>query len=174
MASWHLAWNASHAAVNDPSEPRLAVRLRDQRHWFRAGRELLDRGIANNPESAFLYEKLGWMLHDKFQDLCGAADAALKAVKLCKDWRRGYLQRLAGYWLEDCARNIAPARLRETYNYWRDLWLREHHTKPREHWDTIDRNLARRITKLEEELSIPDTQRLFPKSQPSATVAPNR
>lgn len=174
MASWHLAWNASHAAFNDPAEPRLAVRLRDQRHWMRAGRELLERGIVNNPENAFLHEKLAWMLHDKFQDLCGAADAALKAVKLCHDWRRGYLQRLAGYWLEDCARQVAPSRLRETYDYWRQLWLREYNTKPREHWDTIDRNVSRRIQKLEEELFIADTQRLFPKSQPSVSVPPRR
>ncbi|MFA6561256.1 MAG: hypothetical protein WCV00_05055 [Verrucomicrobiia bacterium] len=170
MASWHLAWNASHAAFHDPNEPRLAVRLRDQRHWIRAGRELLERGIANNPNNAFLHEKLAWMLHDKLQDLCGAADAALKAVKLCQDWRRGYLQRLAGYWLEDCARNVAPSRLRETYDYWRQLWLREYAGKPREHWDTIDRNISRRMVKLEEELSIPEPQRLFPKPPPSATV----
>ncbi|MBI5685835.1 MAG: hypothetical protein HZC54_12245 [Verrucomicrobia bacterium] len=174
MASWHLAWNASHAALHDPNEPRLAVRLRDQRHWMRAGRELLERGIANNPNNAFLHEKLAWMLHDKFQDLCGAADAALKAVQLCQDWRRGYLQRLAGYWLEDCARNVAPSRLRETYDYWRQLWLREYAGKPREHWDTIDRNVSRRIMKLEEELSIPDLQRLFPKPQPSVSVPPRR
>ena len=174
MASWHLAWNASHAAFNNPDEPLLAVRLRDQRLWMRAGRDLLERGIANNPDNSFLYEKLAWMLHEKFQDTCGAADAALKSVKLCHDWRSGYLQRLAGYWLEDCARNVAPARLSETYDYWRELWLREYASKPREHWDTIDKNVSRRIQKLEEELAIPDAQRLFANSQPSATVAPRR
>jgi len=174
MASWHLAWNASHAALNNPAESRLAVRLRDQRHWFRAGRDLLERGIANNPNNAFLHEKLAWMLHDKFQDLCGAADAALKAVKLCHDWRQGYLQRLAGYWLEDCARNVAPSRLPETYAYWRELWLREYAGKPTDHWDTIDRNISRRIQKIEEELRISESQRLFPKPQPSVTVPTRR
>lgn len=174
MASWHLAWNASHAAFNNPSEPLLAVRLRDQRLWMRAGRELIERGIANNPGNAFLYEKLAWMLHDKFQDACGAADAALTSVKLCHDWRRGYLQRLAGYWLEECARTNAPTRLRETYEYWRALWLREYSAKPREAWDSIDKNISRRIQKLEEELSIPDAQRLFAKPSTSATVAPAR
>lgn len=174
MASWHLAWNASHAAFNNPQEPLLAVRLRDQRLWMRAGREMLERGIANNPDNSFLYERLAAMLHDKFQDPCGAADAALKSVKLCHDWRIGYLQRETGRLLEECARTAAPARLRESYTYWRELWLREYAGKPREAWDTIDKNISQRIQKMEEELSIPDTQRLFAKSSSSATVAPHR
>jgi hypothetical protein len=174
LASWHLAWNASHAAFNDPEVSLLAVRLRDQRLWIRAGRELLERGIANNPNNSFLYEKLAWMLHEKLQDPCAAADAALTSVKLCHDWRIGYLQRQAGYWLEECARTAAPSRLRETYDYWRELWVREYAAKPRDAWDTIDRNVSRRIQKLEDELSIPEPQRLFAKSQSSASVAPRR
>ncbi len=95
-------------------------------------------------------------------------------MRCCHDWRRGYLQRLAGYWLEDCARNAAPGRLREAYDYWHALWLREYSDKPREAWDSIDKNISRRIQRLEEELAIPDAQRLFAKSPSSATVAPHR
>jgi len=170
LASWHLAWNASYAAFTDPAEPRLAIRLRNQRLWIQAGRELLERGIANNPDRFELYEKLGWMLKQKAQDTCGAADAALAAVKRCQSWQRDYLQRLAGYWLEECAREKNPARLREAYDYWRDLWRREYAARAREHWDTIDRNISRRITKLEDDLSVPEAERLFAKPTPSATV----
>ncbi|MBI5396350.1 MAG: hypothetical protein HZA91_13725 [Verrucomicrobia bacterium] len=170
LASWHLAWNASHAASTDPAEPRLAVRLRNQRLWIQAGRELLERGIANNPDRFELYEKLGWMLKQKIEDPCGAADAALAAVKRCQSWQRDYLQRLAGYWLEECAREKNPARLREAYDYWRDLWRREYSQRPREHWDTIDKNLSKRIQKLEADLAVPESERLFPKPQPSATI----
>ncbi|MCX7826604.1 MAG: hypothetical protein N2689_13740 [Verrucomicrobiae bacterium] len=174
MASWHLAWNASHAAANDPAEPRMAMRVRNQRLWITAGRELLERGIQNNPDNAYLHERLGWLLHDKARDLCGAADATLKAVKLCKDWRIDYLRRLAGYWLEECAREVAPARLREAYDYWRDLWFKEHASHPPEQWDTIDKNIANRIQKLENELAVPDSERIFPKNKPSASVPPAR
>jgi len=174
MASWHLAWNASHAAAFDPAEPRLAARVRNQRLWIRAGCELLERGIQNNPDSAYLHERLGWMLHDKAGDICGAADAALKAVKLCTDWRMDYLRRLAGYWLEQCAREKNPARLREAYDYWRDLWLKEHAKHPREQWSTIDKNIANRIQRLEHELAVPDAERIFPKTRPSASVVPAR
>lgn len=172
MASWHLAWNASHAAFTDPAEPRLAIRLRNQRLWIQAGRELLERGIANNPDRFELYEKLGWMLKQKSQDTCAAADAALAAVQRCQSWQRDYLQRLAGYWLEECAREKAPGRLREAYHYWRDLWRREYAQRPRAQWDTIDKNLSRRIHKLEDDLDVPAAERLFPKTAPSASVPP--
>jgi len=112
------------------------------------------------------------MLKQKLQDACGAADAALAAVQRCQSWQRDYLQRLAGYWLEECAREKDPARLREAYHYWRDLWRRDYAARPREQWDTIDKNLSRRIQKLEEDLAVPDAERLFPKATPSASVPP--
>src|SRR5438270_10254013 len=33
MAAWHMAWNASAAAINDQSQPRLALRVRAQREY---------------------------------------------------------------------------------------------------------------------------------------------
>ena len=173
LSSWHLAWNASHAARFDPTEPRLAVRIRNQRLWMQAGKRLLERGIANNPDNFLLHERMAWLLHDKLQDICGSADYALAAVKRCKGWQLGYLQRLAGYWLEECARGSNSARMREAYDYWRHLWLREYNQKPREQWDTIDKNLSRRITKFEDDLAIPDSERLFTKIKTSDTVAPH-
>jgi hypothetical protein len=51
MAAWHMAWNAGTAALNDPDQPRLALRLRAQREYFDLGRDFLARGIRNNPNA---------------------------------------------------------------------------------------------------------------------------
>ena len=34
MAAWHMAWNASVAAMNDRTQPRLALRVKAQREYF--------------------------------------------------------------------------------------------------------------------------------------------
>src|ERR1700739_1587395 len=38
MAAWHMAWNASTAALNDRSQPRLARRIKAQREYFIFGK----------------------------------------------------------------------------------------------------------------------------------------
>ena len=45
MAAWHMAWNASAAAMNDSSQPRLALRVKAQREYFALGNDFLERGI---------------------------------------------------------------------------------------------------------------------------------
>ena len=82
MASWHMAWNASTAALQDTSQPSEALRIRNQRQYFKLGRDYLERGIKNNPESSFLYRSLAILLRDKFEDHCGAGEAFLKASQL--------------------------------------------------------------------------------------------
>src|SRR6266540_7478567 len=49
-AAWHMAWNASVAAMNDTNQPRQALRVKAQREYFAIGKELLERGIKNNPD----------------------------------------------------------------------------------------------------------------------------
>src|SRR5947207_9018520 len=49
MAAWHMAWNASVAAMNDQTQPRLALRVKAQREYFRSeerrvGKECRSRG----------------------------------------------------------------------------------------------------------------------------------
>src|SRR6266446_8774434 len=48
MAAWHMAWNASVAALNDPTQPRQALRIKAQRDYFALGKDFLERGIKNN------------------------------------------------------------------------------------------------------------------------------
>ncbi|MEP6603690.1 MAG: hypothetical protein ABJB69_07075, partial [Spartobacteria bacterium] len=49
MASWHMAWNASVAAMNDQTQP-LTTRVKRQREFFAIGKDFLERGIRNNPD----------------------------------------------------------------------------------------------------------------------------
>jgi hypothetical protein len=58
MAAWHMAWNASAAAMNDQSQPRLALRVKAQREYFALGKDFLERGIKNNPDKPQLYEAM--------------------------------------------------------------------------------------------------------------------
>src|SRR6202140_1704766 len=68
MAAWHMAWNASVAAMNDPSQPRLALRMKAQREYFALGKDFLERGIKNNPDKPQLYEALARLYREKYKD----------------------------------------------------------------------------------------------------------
>src|SRR5947208_5810070 len=65
MAAWHMAWNASAAALRDQKQPRQALRVKAQREYFSIGRDLLERGIRNNPDKPQLYESLARLYQDK-------------------------------------------------------------------------------------------------------------
>src|SRR5437764_8796542 len=65
MAAWHMAWNASVAALNDPAQPRLALRVKAQREYFQLGKDFLERGIQTNPERAQASEALARLYRDK-------------------------------------------------------------------------------------------------------------
>src|SRR5256885_10523393 len=58
IAAWHMAWNASAAAVNNSSQPRMALRVKEQREYFALGKDFLERGIRNNPDKPQLYGSL--------------------------------------------------------------------------------------------------------------------
>jgi hypothetical protein len=73
-AAWHMAWNASAAALLDPAQPRLALRIRAQREYVDIGKDFLERGIRNNPEHPQLYEALARLYRDKYHDHARAAE----------------------------------------------------------------------------------------------------
>ena len=81
MAAWHMAWNASVAAFNDPKQPRLALRIKAQREYFDLGRDFLERGIKNNPNSPQLYDALGRLYRDKYKDHERAAESFEKTAE---------------------------------------------------------------------------------------------
>jgi hypothetical protein len=145
MAAWHMAWNASVAARRDETIPLEALRIRAQRRYFEIGEDFLRRGIANNPDNAVLYEKLGMLLRDKMEDHCGAAHAYRQAA--AKSDAMAYVKRFAAYELSKCPGQEKPAyeELMRLYNLGEDERLP---------------TMIVQIKELEEKLGIPPAQRI--------------
>jgi len=145
MAAWHMAWNASVAALNDESVQSEALRQRNQRQYFELGRDILERGIRNNPESSFLHERLAILLRDKFEDHCGAATAFAKAAELPNP--PPYVARFAAYELAKC-----PGHELEAYKKMRALYEKgETQRLP---------TLLTLIKEMEKKLDVPESERI--------------
>ena len=145
MAAWHMAWNAGAAALNDRSEPLLALRVKKQREYLALGKEFLERGIRNNPDRPQLYEALARLYRDKYADHEHAAEYFGKAAGL--PGAASYDRRFAAYELSYCA-----GRQREAYQLLRSLY----DSGERERLPT----LIKRLKFLEQQLVIPADQRI--------------
>ena len=145
MAAWHMAWNASTAALNDRTQPRLALRIKAQREYFALGRDFLERGIKNNPDRPQLYEALARLYRDKYNDHEHAAEFYAKAASL--PGAPSYAKRFAAYELAQC-----PGRERQAYDQLHAFY----HSGKKEHVPT----LVRRLKELEIKLDIPPDQRI--------------
>ncbi len=145
MAAWHMAWNASVAAMNDPHQPRLALRVKAQREYFALGKDFLERGIRNNPDRPQLYEALGRLYRDKYQDHARASAAFAQAA--AKPGAPTYDHRFAAYELSYC-----DGREQEAYDRLHALYLAgENERLP---------TLIKRLKYLEEKLNLPSQQRI--------------
>jgi hypothetical protein len=145
MAAWHMAWNASAAALNDPAQPRLALRVKAQREYFALGKDFLERGILNNPERPQLYEALARLYRDKYLDHAHAAEFFEKAAQ--QAGAPSYDKRFAAYELSHC-----EGREREAYERLHQLYdLGEQERLP---------TLLRRLKEMEIKLDIPLAQRV--------------
>jgi predicted Zn-dependent protease len=145
MAAWHMAWNASAAAMNNPSQPRLALRVKAQREYFGLGKDFLERGIKNNPDKPELYEAMARLYHDKYNDHARASEFYAKAASL--PGAHSYDKRFSAYELSYCA-----GREREAYEQLRALY----DEGEKERLPT----LLKRLKFLEEKLAIPPEQRI--------------
>ena len=145
MAAWHMAWNASTAALNDRTQPRRALRIKAQREYLALGRDFLERGIKNNPERPQLYEALARLYRDKYNDHEHAAEYFAKAASL--PGAPSYVKRFAVYELAQCA-----GREQEAY----DQLLALYQSAETERVPT----LLRRLKELEIKLDIPADQRI--------------
>ena len=145
MAAWHMAWNASAAAMNDSSQPRLALRVKAQREYFALGKDFLERGIKNNPDQPQLYEALARLYRDKYNDHAQASEYFAKAAVL--PGAPSYDKRFSAYELSYCEgmEDEAYERLRALYD-----------EGERERLPT----LIKRLKFLEEKLSVPPEQRI--------------
>jgi hypothetical protein len=144
MAAWHMGWNASTAALNDPHQPRQALRIKAAREYFALGKDFLERGIKNNPERPELYEALARLYRDKYEDHERASEFFAKAASL--PGAHSYAKRFAAYELAQC-----PGREREAYQQLRGLY----DSGEQERLPT----LLRRLKELEIKLDIPPDQR---------------
>jgi hypothetical protein len=157
MASWHMAWNAAVAAMQDEKQPSEALRLRAAREYQRLGLDFLERGILNNPDDARLRIQLGILLRDKFEDHCAAAEAFLEASRL--PGAPSYAARFAGYEMAKC-----PGREREAYDHLRNL----HEMGSDQHMPT----LLNLLGEMENKLDIPPSERIESSIPPEADRSP--
>ena len=145
MAAWHMAWNASVAAMNDETQPRLALRIKAQREYFALGKDFLERGIKNIPDKPQLYESLARLYRDKYQDHQRASEFFAKAAAL--PGAPSYDKRFSAYELSYC-----ESREREAYQRLRQLYKAgENERLPA---------LIKRLKVLEEKLNIAQDQRI--------------
>lgn len=145
MAAWHMAWNASTAALNDQRQPRLALRIKAQRDYFDLGRDFLERGIANNPNRPQLYEALARLYREKYHDHAKAAEFYEKTAD--QTGAPSYARRFAAYELSYC-----EDREPEAYQRLHQLYL----AGEKERLPT----LIKRLKFLEEKLNVPLDQRI--------------
>jgi len=131
--------------MNDPHQPRQALRTKAAREYFALGRDFLERGIKNNPDRPELYEALARLYRDKYQDHAHASEFFAKAAAL--PGGHSYAERFAAYELAQC-----PGREHEAYTQLRALYDRGE----RERLPT----LLRRLKELEIKLDIPPDQRI--------------
>ena len=150
MAAWHMGWNASVAALNDPTQPRLALRVKAQREYFALGKDFLERGIRNNPEKPQLYESLARLYKDKYNDHAHASEYFARAAAL--PGAPGYDRRFAAYEL-----SYGEGREQEAYAELRRLYdMGEEERLP---------TLLNRLKFLENKLDIPPDQRIPEKAR---------
>jgi len=145
MAAWHMAWNASVAAMNDQTQPRVALRVKAQREYFALGKDFLERGIKNNPDRPQLYEALARLYKEKYKDHEHASEFYAKAAAL--PGAMSYNRRFSVYELSYC-----EGREREAYERLRRLY----DEGQKERLPT----LITRLKFLEDKLGIPQEQRI--------------
>ena len=146
LSAWHMAYNASVAAMNDTKQPKLAVRLKAQREYFTIGKDYLERGIANNPDSYTLYQALANVYKDKFQDHCAAATTFAKAAACPR--APAYEKRFAAVELSFC-----PGHEKEAWQKLRIIYdLGEQERLP---------TIITRLKLMEQKLQLPAEQRVY-------------
>jgi tetratricopeptide (TPR) repeat protein len=156
MAAWHMAWNASVAALNDPKQPSETLRIKAAHEYYRLGEDYLLRGIQNNPDRYELYERLGTLYKEKFKDHCKAAEMYQKAATFSK--APTYEIRFVGYELAAC-----PGHEREAYELLRKLYLQSQNE-----WLP---SLLSTLAELQEKLHVPASERVYNPPPTAPTTA---
>lgn len=144
-AGWHMAYNASVAALQDESEPVEALRIRAQRQYLRLGEQYLLRGTEFNADRAALFDRLGLFYSYKDIDHCKASWAYFEAAK--RPDAMDYVHRMAVYELSRC-----PGHEQQAY----DMLVALYHRGRHERLPT----LLKLIDELQKKLNIPPAARI--------------
>lgn len=145
MASWHMAWNAAIAAMQNEKQPSEALRMKARREYEELGRHFLERGITNNPDRYQLHLQMGMLQRDRLEDHCAAAESFLAASRFPD--APPYAARFAGYEMAKC-----PGREREAYEHLRRLYEQgERQRLP---------SLINLLHEMENKLEIPASERI--------------
>ena len=145
MAAWHMAWNASAAALNDPAQPRSHCGLRHSASISISAGIFSSAASENNPDRPQLYEALARLYRDKYKDHARAAEFFAKAAT--KPGAPSYAKRFSAYELSFC-----EGREQEAYEELRRLYFAgENERAP---------TLISRLKFLEDKLNIPPDQRI--------------
>jgi tetratricopeptide (TPR) repeat protein len=167
ISGWHLAWNASVDAAQDPTQPNELRRLKASRFWIDRGLDIYQRGIENNPESWRLWADTGLLFYQRLalQELRdGQHDDATRHFHDAAHYYEQALlrpdcpvfyERFPAYMYEDAGDD------RAAYDSWRALWYRltPQQLELKEH---AKDNIESRLRALEQKLSIPTEKRVFP------------
>ena len=109
------------------------------------GRDFLEKGIENIPDDYYLYQKLGELYRQKYEDHCKAAEAYKKAAEFEKS--PDYVKRFYGYELAQC-----PGHEKEAYEYLRKRYeMGDKERLP---------SLINYLKKLENDLDVPEAERI--------------
>lgn len=153
MAHFHMAYDAATSVrENTAAQPSEALRRKAEREYIKIGEQFLLNGIAFNPDSAKLHERLGTLYGKRLYDHAKAAEAFEACAK--KPGALPYVRRFAAYELAE-----VPGREREAYEKLRSLFAEgESQRLP---------TLLRLLSRLEEKLAVPTEKRVYIRQSPT-------
>lgn len=141
---WHMWANASANIEMNESLPK-GLREKMRQEYIDKGIDFLQQGIRNNPDTAKPWVELGFVLREKKQDYCAAAEVYRQASQ--RPDAPGYTIRFVGYMLARC-----PGKENEAYDYLRKLYDQgEKHRLP---------SVIASLKDLEKKLDIPLIQKI--------------
>jgi hypothetical protein len=159
LGQWHMAWNIGYGARSDQKNRTQAEGIKREREWHEKAREFLERGIENIPNRYDLYFYMGWLYYEKLSRDCDEPPCQEAVCKSAEYFGKAsqfadapqFVPRVYARALEKCG------NVRAAYEEWKHLWFLDH-AKTEQAWAIIEREIRR----LEEQLQIPNGQRVFP------------
>jgi len=163
LGQWHMAWNIGYGALSDPKNRTKAEGVKREREWHEKAREFLVRGIENIPNRYDLYFTMGWLYYGKLSKDCDEPPCREAYCKAAEYFGKAasfpdapqFVTRFYPRALEKCGQTLAA------YEEWKRLWFLDH-SKVDQSWSIVERETRR----LEDELHIPNEDRVFPPPLP--------